>query len=209
MADEPPKPVSKIAKATGIAVGTRHAGGVGASTAEATGSAAGSSGAWGIGESWTTPPSDHPIYAQVGLVAGRWSYVENVLDHIIWNLIGQDHKLTASLTGQFGGGTFQRHNAIIAILEARGLLTQALRKRIESERGRCSNASTKRNRIVHDPWFLELGGEVGAHRSWPKEDLRYGIRKIPQSAIDDALRYINERMTEAVQLQMDLAQWFA
>lgn len=208
MGNESQKPKRGIVAATGAASGVSNNSGVGASTASATGSAEASSSVWGIGESWTTPPSDHPIYAQVGLVAGRWSYVENVLDNIIWNLIGRDHTLTACLTGQFSG-TFPRHNAIIAILKARGVLTTELQKRIHSERGSCNNTSAKRNRIVHDPWFLEIGGEVGAHKSWPKEDLRYGIRKIPQSDIDDALKSINERMTEAVQLQIDLARWFA
>lgn len=188
MTDEPQDPpVSRVARAAGAASGT--------STAHA------------VSRAWQPPQPDHPVYAKIGLVAASWSRVEHVLDMIIWKLAGgEDNKrYTACLTGQFNG-TFHRHNAIIALLEARGKLTPELLKRIERERGECNNTSAKRNRIVHDPWIVELGGTIGIHQSWPKEDLQFGIREVDEAEFTDALASIAKRLEDATKLHNDLLQ---
>jgi hypothetical protein len=160
----------------------------------------------GVGSAWVRPPDDHPVYAKIGLVTANWSQVEKVLDEIIWWLVDKhDRRIVACLTGQFAG-TFQRHNAIIALLLAKGVLTPELRARIERERGACNNTSAKRNRIVHDAWQVNVedASSVAAHRSWPKEDLRFGISEIPDGEFDGVLKSINNRLVEAVALRNDL-----
>lgn len=153
---------------------------------------------------WSKPPEEHEIYAKIGRVASNWSHVEHMLDEIIWWLTDKhDRSRIACLTGQFAS-TFQRHNAIMALLKSKGVLSKDLKDRIERERGRCSNTAAKRNRVVHDAWFVSGGAEIGSFRTWAKEDLKFGINEISETVLTDVFGSIQKRFDEAVKLRNDL-----
>jgi hypothetical protein len=155
-------------------------------------------------EVWDRPPEDHPIYAKIGRVASEWSHVEHVLDWIIWGIIGGQPAHAAGVTAQLNGA-YSRCNAIIALLEARKVLTQELQNKIEAFRGACSTTGNLRNRIVHDAWYVSLGREgVATWRAMPKEDMRFGLMDLPDRYFENVLAKISRRFQEALVLHKEI-----
>ncbi len=126
----------------------------------------------------TRPPDDHPVYSFIGRVTSDWSHFESQLDGIIGLLAKTDAPVTACLTGQYTGA-HPRLNAIIALLTVRGSAQPHLKKQI----GKWNRLSPKfqqlgerRNRIVHDPWLMDMETQEPAqHIRMPKSNRRYEI----------------------------------
>lgn len=155
------------------------------------------------------PPEDHPVYAKIGRVASDWSHVEHLLDVIIWDLTGPNRRETTCLISQFNGH-YARFEAILALLEQKGLLTKELRRKIKRVSGDCGPAGQKRNRIVHDAWFVTIGPEPDEtprpYRKMPKEDLKFGFVNLPNDHFASALNEIEERRKEVSALRDEILQ---
>jgi hypothetical protein len=129
-----------------------------------------------------------------------------MLDEITWRLVDKhDRKVVACLTAQILG-TYGRHNAFIALLECKGVLTEEMRKRIAHQQGQCMGTAAKRNRIVHNAWYVNTADpeQVRAHRSMPKGDLRFGIHEPGDGEIEQILAEIEERREDVRRLNNDL-----
>jgi hypothetical protein len=145
---------------------------------------------------WQQPPSDHPIYNAIGKVASEWAYYEHLLDDIIKTLIITDPKLVASITAQIMGVS-NRYRAIIALCTVHGLSKKVLEK-VQSAQNRSFEPQERRNRIVHDPWFMdESTSQTGQFKSMPPKTLTYGVEPINDEYIEKTLSLIADRIREA------------
>jgi hypothetical protein len=139
-------------------------------------------------------PTDHSFYALVGRVASEWAHLEHSLDIIIWRLTRLDEPIGAALTSQLMGPT-PRYNAIGSLLAAHGL--DKLVEKITKLKNKTYDLADRRNRIIHDPWYLELmTAQASQFRAMPIKDPRFGFVDIEESQIDDLLKDIQTRRHE-------------
>ena len=78
-------------------------------------------------------------------------------------------------------GATPRFSAIIAFLHMMAEADPRFRKTLKKAMAlseKCFSVSEARNRIVHDPWFVDKSDSgVAQFMSMPRKDLHYGIRK--------------------------------
>jgi hypothetical protein len=127
------------------------------------------------------PPDDHTIFHLVGRVAAEWARLEYSLDRVIWSLSYTICPRPACLTAQFMGTT-PRYRALIAQLRLRSCSEPEFAKyipRIEKMMTQTYEPQDQRNRIIHDPWLVDvIHDEPAQFRSWPHKDPQYGIRDV-------------------------------
>jgi hypothetical protein len=142
-----------------------------------------------MGGLYVDPPANHPIYTQIGIVANQWSGLERILDIAIGHLLDVPHPLAACLRAQITG-LHNRVEAIKALLIVRDLDPKLLKK-LEEFSNKCRDPQEWRNRIVHDPWYLDLKTKSTAQwKSLPRKDLRYGMKPVDQAYITKTLERI-------------------
>jgi hypothetical protein len=80
-------------------------------------------------------------------------------------------------------------------------------KSVRSISGRTRDVSDRRNRIVHDPWYLEEapGTATAQFKSMPKEDLYYGIKDVDKTEINQTLDAIKSIAREVDTLRTQLS----
>ena len=133
------------------------------------------------------PPKNHPIFHLIGHVAAEWAYLERCLDNAIAWITLADSDDLACLTAQMMGAT-PRYNAIIALLthlkndpklrDDRPQIDKHIRK-VNSLLQRTFEIQEKRNRIVHDTWYVDSRRKIPAqHRNMPRKDLHHGLRVV-------------------------------
>ena len=160
---------------------------------------------------YVEPPENHPIYTKVGTVAHQWSILEHFLDITIWHLLGTDHILGACLTAQIGG-LHNRVEAIKTLIAVRGLDPKFINK-FEEFSNKCRDPQERRNRIVHDPWYLDLKTMTPAQwKSLPRKDLHYGMKHIDEAYVAETIemipkcsaraRELNEAVYDALQASL-------
>ncbi len=98
-------------------------------------------------------PAGHPIFSLVGQVSSEFARLEHTLDTAIWALAELEPPLGACLTAQIIG-VRPRCLTIIALLSHRGFKSDKVKK-IRKFMEKTSSLSDDRNRLVHDPWFLD------------------------------------------------------
>jgi hypothetical protein len=118
---------------------------------------------------YSRPDGDHPIYAAIGNIAAEWAYLEYVLDQIIAELLSStDNARLACLTSQMMGAG-PRYRAIISLLkiEQENINRVDIKPTPHDLSGKIISLSNKtlalaehRNRIVHDPWYLDLSASL-------------------------------------------------
>lgn len=134
-------------------------------------------------------PRTHAIYALVGRVASEWARFEGILDAIIWDLLKVPGPTGACVTAQIMSSG-PRLISIKALLLERGLFSN-----FDKEWGKTSELTAglqvKRNRAVHDPWFLEkLSQTTSQQKSKPKDEkfvyglVPYDIKKLRKLLAD-------------------------
>ena len=145
-------------------------------------------------------PKEHALNAMIGHVASEWSHVEHILDLIIWELAKVPYPYGACITAQVMG-SYGRCKAIIALLKQRGLSERAA-KDTQALMYRCQTTAEGRNRIIHDPWYIETGGSKQpaqfkgmAYREWA-----WGIKDVDVEKIDKTVVDIQKRKEEAAKL---------
>lgn len=151
----------------------------------------------------TPLPAEHPFYALIGHVTSEWSHLEHALDQIIWDLSGIPPHLGACITGQIMGAS-PRFLAIIALATAKGIDAAKIEK-VRELMNQTFSVQEERNRIIHDPWYLELKTESpGQFKSMPKKDLRYGMADVEQHQIEQLKDRIARRTNSARALWNEL-----
>jgi len=68
----------------------------------------------------------------------------------------------------------------------------------------CRDTSDKRNRIVHDPWYVDESGRTARHRSMPRGDLTYGIKDHDRQEILDTIEAIKKLADRAEGLRSEI-----
>jgi hypothetical protein len=96
-------------------------------------------------------PDDH--VALIGRVANLWSQIEFEIDKGIWHLADTHQQLAACITSQFMS-IHPRLNAFKGLVQVRGGSEQAV-KEIDTFHGNIGSLVDRRNRIVHDPRFIQ------------------------------------------------------
>ncbi len=161
----------------------------------------------------TRPPENHEIYNLIGRVSSEWAQLEHVLDMLIWRLSGLDGPAGHCITGQLLGHA-PRFYAVIALLKHHGFATDLQTDAVELM-NRTENLSNKRNRIVHDAWYVEHDMEdpmlkeaqqfKGAARNELRKvgnDMRYGIQDTGGKAeVEKVISAIRSRCDEVARFR--------
>jgi hypothetical protein len=93
-------------------------------------------------------------YAAIGRIATEWATFEHSIQIEIWKLIQPDYQISACLTSQIGQSG-RLMDCLIALLSLRGAEEDHL-KSIRSFASKIGDYQRRRNRMVHDPLFLEF-----------------------------------------------------
>jgi len=158
---------------------------------------------------YVSPPPDHAVYNLIGRVAAGWSNLEHELDRIIWLLLPAVSPEGGCVTSQLMGAT-PRYRTIIAQLTLRHRQTSdpAFEKfisRVNDLMQQTYEPQEKRNRIIHDAWYLDsFRDRTAQFRSWPPKDLRFGINPVDLTDIETNLGKIDILHTKAEKLFSDI-----
>ena len=153
------------------------------------------------------PPDGHPIYSLIGLVASEWAHLERALDCVISRLSGIQRARSGCLTSQLMG-VAPRFRSIVAFLtqeEESDPRFRKLKGKVNSLIQKSKSPTESRNRIVHDPWFVDKSDSgVAQFLSMPGSDLHYGVRKKDYSAIIKTVSEIRSLADEVKMLDRTL-----
>lgn len=144
-------------------------------------------------------PGDHPMYHKIGRVAAEWAMLEHVLDLTIWEISELTQPVGACITSQIMGAT-NRYGAIIGLCKHLPSYQKYHPIYIE-----LMNSGYKmqedRNRIVHDPWFVEQSTKASSQlRSMPRKELRFGFVERNDAYIQSVLDTIEHRVERLLEL---------
>jgi len=149
-------------------------------------------------------PPDHPIYALVGRVASTWAHLEHTLDLIIWDLVGIEAERVACVTAQIIGAT-PRYRTIVSLLKQRkSAAFDKLAKKTEELMQKTYGPTEKRNRIVHDSWYITDKKATAQFRSMPTKDARFGICEVDDNEIKALLEEANKLIKLASDLRVEV-----
>jgi hypothetical protein len=150
-------------------------------------------------------PDDHPFYQLFGRVAAEWALIEHVLDLTIWELAGFSHELGSCITGQLIGQS-GRFNALLALVAAKGC-DDKMRNRITDLVYKTGNLAKRRNRFVHDAWYLsesESGKSVGQFKSYEPKIGKSGFDEVTETFAIETIDPIKSKLADISQLRADL-----
>src|SRR6185437_6922065 len=137
------------------------------------------------------PPRNHELYALIGEIASRWSFIELQLDACIATLADLGPEITACITAQMMGH-MPRCLTIKAIAHWRGL--PEIVKAAEALQNKLHEASEFRNRAIHDRLLIETKSE-GAFKDhrMSKKELHYGLKEFDKGQMTRAIELIDKR----------------
>jgi len=96
----------------------------------------------------------------------------------------------AAITAQILGAG-NRFRTILALV-SRQNLSSKIRGSVNELMRRSFDPNERRNRIVHDAWFVQLAsGQPAQFRSMATKDLRFGLVEIEQAEIDKTISDIS------------------
>ena len=145
-------------------------------------------------------PADHTVHNLVGRVANDWAFVEHLLDEIIWQLAGHDAATGACLTAQIMGA-WPRMLTITALCTNRRLPEKVLNQ-IDDVGRKLRGVQDRRNRILHDPWYLEdASQQTQQYRAMPKDELVIGFQEVTEQYLLETLEKIERRITMVNELK--------
>ena len=178
--------------------------------ASSVGTASGSGQARGVGvfQVHTPLPPDHELNTLIGQVASGWAYVEHILDGIIWELVGVEPSYGACITAQVMG-IGNRCRILLALAELKHL-DKSIVDRITELMRRSYDTGELRNRIVHNPWFLEHQSKTATQfKSMPWSERSYGMKTKDKKYLDTVLAKIGRRTQEAARIRAEVTIWLA
>lgn len=144
------------------------------------------------------PPRNHPLYALVGEISMRWSFLEELLDTGIGTLAGIDAEITACITAQMMGHA-PRCLTIIALAHWRGMpdVEEATKKLMS----KLFEVSELRNRAIHDRLLIETKNQkTFRNHRMAKGQLRYGLSEFDSKELERVLSIIEDRRKECAGL---------
>jgi hypothetical protein len=139
-------------------------------------------------------PADHPIHALVGRVASEWAHVEHLLDLIIWQLAKVEEPIGACLTGQMLG-SFARITAIQALCINRKLGPEIIKK-VQELSKKMKGSQDRRNRILHDAWYVGDTTGLEQYRSMARDEFESGFKPIDEDYLKQTLEKISRRVAD-------------
>jgi hypothetical protein len=160
--------------------------------------------ATGEGPKYVPPPTEHPVYALVGEISMRWSFVEQLLDFCIGTLADTEPQITTCITAQMMGHV-PRCLTIRALAHWRGL------SEVEDAAVRLQNklheASELRNRAIHDRILIKTDTKATYkdHRM-SKKELHYGLKEFDKSELEQALQLIDQRRIDCSNLHTKIRE---
>ena len=153
-----------------------------------------------------TLPENHAIYSVIGRIASEWSHLEHLLDLIIWDLVHHDQVKVACITSQLMG-TAPRIRTVLNLLSLRAKRpeTSKLVDKVNQLNKRTFDVSERRNRAIHDPWYLEtISGQPAQFKSMPSKDPQFGIADIDEKEQADVIAKIRELNVRAATLRNEI-----
>jgi hypothetical protein len=130
-------------------------------------------------------------FAALGLVAANWATLEYQMQKAIWALANLDEHQGACITIQIGNSA-RLMNALLSLLACKGAEEKAL-TRLRKFAEKLHSKQEKRNRIIHDQWFLRNDGRGGLkpmrYTVTARKKLSIGFVDEPQ---DNLLKFAHE-----------------
>ena len=138
------------------------------------------------------------LYAMVGEISARWTFLEQLLDSCIATLADLSPDLTACISAQMMGHT-PRCLTIKAIARWRGL--PDIEKAAEKLSRKLFDVVELRNLAIHDRILIETK-EQKPYRShqMSKKELHYGLKPFDEEEFKRALVLIEDRRKECANL---------
>jgi hypothetical protein len=96
-------------------------------------------------------------------------------------------------------GSFARITAIEALCVRRGL-AEDIRKDIGEIKRKMKNCQDRRNRILHDPWYVGKA-EVAQFKSMPRDEFEVGFKPVTEAYLVETLEKIERRIDELQKLR--------
>ena len=93
-----------------------------------------------------------PLLKSIGYVVTGWAALEHEVNKVIWSLASMTDEDGACITAQFSG-FLPRMRALIALAHRNGA-DEKLLKDLNKFSALADGLARKRNRIVHDPWYI-------------------------------------------------------
>lgn len=132
----------------------------------------------------------HPAFALSGRVSDAWAMFEFHLDRTIWSMAAVNDGAGACITAQFVG-VYGRLRALQSLVELAGG-SKDLQSDLASLAGRSEPLAEKRNRIVHDPWMINVTKHTaGKMRITAKKTLHFAYVPVTPSEVESLLNEIN------------------
>lgn len=133
--------------------------------------------------------STHPAFGLSGRVADGWAIFEHHVDRTIWRMAALNDGAGACITAQIFS-LFSRLRALKALVELAGG-SKELVDELNSIAGRSDPLGEERNRIVHDPWMMNLTKRtMGKLRITAKNKLHFDYIPVPLAEIESLLSKI-------------------
>jgi hypothetical protein len=150
-------------------------------------------------------PDDHEVLSKIGLVATKWARLEHQLDLVMyWLMDGADGIAVQCIASQLMG-VGPRYRAIIAMAKRTGIAA-AIIKKIEAAMNKTFEVSERRNRIVHDVWYIEeSSGDLYIDKSISPKTSNYGLQKVEDSEFQTTLSLISQRQKDANVIYEEIA----
>jgi hypothetical protein len=147
---------------------------------------------------YESPPRNHPLYALVGEISMRWSFIESLLDACIGTLADISPEITACITAQMMGHV-PRCLTIKALANWRGL--PDIEDAATKLQNKLFEVSELRNRAIHDRLLIETREQrpFREHRM-SKKELHYGLLPVDPQDLEKTLTKIDDRRKDCAKL---------
>lgn len=140
------------------------------------------------------------ILQQIGQISVGWAAFEHVLDRVIWHLSGLPPRTAADTITKSLVGHGRRFKEIRCRWNALASSKASLLAWDKLEIA-ATPVSHRRNRVIHDAWFLEKDSKTPAQwRGMPKHDPQFGMIAIAPSDLDRLIDDIEDLKVQASHL---------
>lgn len=149
-------------------------------------------------------PDEHPYFAKIGRVIARMAQFDHVIDIIIWDLTGLDSENASAITSPYQTQK-QRFAGLRSHLEARGLLI-AFETAVQALQDKARAAARRRNRITHDPWYINMSGDAARLQSQSRH-LDFGFNDVSENEFEQILVEVDDLIEQATMLRLAIIDY--
>jgi hypothetical protein len=145
-------------------------------------------------------PKDDPHYTVIGRVAVKWAVLEALIDGVIAYLAGCGEEQMTCVTAQLIGPA-KRMDALLALFTHKNGSAD-LRKQLKTFQGRLQQLGEDRNRVVHDPIFVNKdSGFVHKLLATAKGELKYSLDPVSKKQMESTADAIHAAGKEFIRLK--------